>query len=174
MKLFSSTVIAAAVLTVFFALCYGLYLVTGAYGVYALAVVFAIVSVLMMLVILMQKPKGGGLSGAFGGGGGNESAFVGAQVGDVLTLVTVMFFVAFIGLGMGLTWTINPTPAPANTAVATGAGVPAAPADASAEEAEPAAEGEEANDAPIETGAVEEAAETVTSEAVDAADPATP
>jgi len=74
-----------------------------------LAVIFVGVSLLMMFIILIQKPKGGGLSGAFGGAGGGESSFVGAKVGDVLTLATVIFFVFFIGLAMLLTWNINPT-----------------------------------------------------------------
>ena len=73
----------------------------------ALAIFFFIVCVLMMLVILIQRPKGGGLAGAFGGvGGGQQSAF-GAKVGDVLTWVTVGFFVAFLFLAMGLTWHIK-------------------------------------------------------------------
>ncbi len=84
------------------------YLLSLALGVAGLAGWFVIVSVFMMLVILIQKPKGGGLSGAFGGAGGSDTSFVGAKVGDVLTLVTVSFFVAFIGLAMLLTWTINP------------------------------------------------------------------
>ena len=73
-----------------------------------LAAAFVFVCLFMMLVILVQKPKGGGLSGAFGGAGGGESSFVGAKVGDVLTLVTVGCFVAFLLLAMGLNWTINP------------------------------------------------------------------
>ena len=73
-----------------------------------LALGFVLVCLLMMLVILVQKPKGGGLSGAFGGAGGGESSFVGAKVGDVLTLFTVGCFIAFLLLAMGLNWTINP------------------------------------------------------------------
>ena len=72
-----------------------------------LAIFFFLVCVLMMLVILIQRPKGGGLAGAFGGvGGGQQSAF-GAKVGDVLTWVTVGFFVFFLLLAMGLTWEIK-------------------------------------------------------------------
>jgi len=75
-----------------------------------LAVGFVLTCLFMMLVILIQKPKGGGLSGAFGGaGGGSAQAAFGAKVGDVLTWLTVAFFVLFVLLGMGLTWTINPT-----------------------------------------------------------------
>ncbi len=77
----------------------------------ALSVGFAVVCFSLILVVLAQKPKGGGLAGAFGGGGGSEGAFVGAKIGDVLTWITVGFFVAFIGLAMGLTWAINPEPA---------------------------------------------------------------
>ncbi len=72
-----------------------------------LAVLFAAVSLLMMLVILIQRPKGGGLSGAFGGAGGSAQAAFGAKTGDVLTWVTCVFFVLFLGLAMGLTWTIH-------------------------------------------------------------------
>ncbi|MEM7577006.1 MAG: preprotein translocase subunit SecG [Planctomycetota bacterium] len=83
---------------------------TLAVGLYVtvLSVAFAVVCFALMLVVLAQKPKGGGLAGAFGGGGGSEGAFVGAKIGDVLTWITVGFFVAFIGLAMGLTWAINP------------------------------------------------------------------
>ncbi|MEM6853437.1 MAG: preprotein translocase subunit SecG [Planctomycetota bacterium] len=78
------------------------------WGVVLLAIAFVFVCLFMMMIILIQKPKGGGLSGAFGGAGGGESSFVGAKVGDVLTLVTVICFVAFLGLAMALTWKINP------------------------------------------------------------------
>ncbi|MEO1237802.1 MAG: preprotein translocase subunit SecG, partial [Planctomycetota bacterium] len=64
------------------------------WDVWVLAVVFLLVCLLMMLIILIQKPKGGGLSGAFGGAGGGESSFVGAKVGDVLTLVTVICIIS--------------------------------------------------------------------------------
>lgn len=78
--------------------------------VYLLAGLFLLVSLFMMLVILIQKPKGGGLGGAFGGGagGGSQQAVFGARVGDVLTWITVISFVCFLGLAMGLTWLINP------------------------------------------------------------------
>ena len=74
-----------------------------------MAVAFVVVSVFMMLVILIQKPKGGGLSGAFGGAGGSDTSFVGAKVGDFLTILTVGCFLTFLLLSMGLTWAINPT-----------------------------------------------------------------
>jgi len=71
-----------------------------------LATLFVIVAVLMILVVLIQKPKGGGLSGAFGagGGGGTDQAMFGAKAGDVLTYITVGFFIAFISLGIGLVY----------------------------------------------------------------------
>ena len=55
--------------------------------------------------MLIQKPKGGGLSGAFGGGagGGSTQAVIGARVGDVLTIVTVVCFVLFLLLACGMT-----------------------------------------------------------------------
>ncbi|MEM6926682.1 MAG: preprotein translocase subunit SecG, partial [Myxococcota bacterium] len=58
-----------------------------------LATLFVGVCLFMMFIILIQKPKGGGLSGAFGGAGGGESSFVGAKVGDVLTIITVACFI---------------------------------------------------------------------------------
>ncbi len=73
----------------------------------ALAILFIFTCILMMLVILIQKPKGGGLSGAFGGAGGGQQAAFGAKTGDVLTIVTVGFFVVFLGLAMGLTWSTH-------------------------------------------------------------------
>lgn len=81
------------------------------WGVWLMAGAFTLVCIVMMLVILIQKPKGGGLSGAFGGGagGGSAGAVVGARVGDVLTVVTVVCFLAFLGLAMGLTWTTTPS-----------------------------------------------------------------
>ena len=101
-----------------------------------MAVAFVVISVFMMLVILIQKPKGGGLSGAFGGAGGSDTSFVGAKVGDFLTILTVCCFLAFLLLGMGLTWAINPTEnsaaaaeAAATTNTGAGAGAGAAPAD---------------------------------------------
>ena len=69
-----------------------------------LAAGFVAVCLLMMLVILIQKPKGGGLSGAFGGAGGSASDVFGAKTGDVLTYVTVAFFLAFLILGVSLTF----------------------------------------------------------------------
>lgn len=65
---------------------------------------FAAVCLLMTLIILIQKPKGGGLSGAFGGAGGGQSAVFGAKTGDILTWITVSFFVAFLLLGVLLVY----------------------------------------------------------------------
>ena len=53
-----------------------------------------IVCFLMGGVILLQKPKGGGLGVSFGGGMG-ESLF-GAQMGNVLTKITVILAVVFL------------------------------------------------------------------------------
>ncbi|MEM9414772.1 MAG: preprotein translocase subunit SecG [Planctomycetota bacterium] len=80
-------------------------------GVWVMAVGFTLVCIIMMLVILIQKPKGGGLSGAFGGGAGGGGAgdiIGGSRVGDVLTIVTVVCFLIFLGLAMGLTWSTAP------------------------------------------------------------------
>lgn len=82
--------------------------ILAAWYIYALSTAFILICVLMMLVILIQKPKGGGLSGAFGGAGGSASAAFGAKTGDVLTVITVGLFVAFLLCAMGLTWTVRP------------------------------------------------------------------
>lgn len=77
--------------------------------IYAMAVGFTLICLIMMLVVLIQKPKGGGLSGAFGGGagGGSSEAFIGGKVGDVLTWTTVVCFILFLLLAMGMTWGIK-------------------------------------------------------------------
>ncbi|MEM0913688.1 MAG: preprotein translocase subunit SecG [Planctomycetota bacterium] len=77
-----------------------------------LAVLFVGISALMMLIILIQRPKGGGLSGAFGGAGGSADAAFGAKTGDVLTYLTVAFFVAFLLVAVGLQWVIHPDSVP--------------------------------------------------------------
>lgn len=82
--------------------------ILAAWYIYALSTVFILVCIFMMLVILIQKPKGGGLSGAFGGAGGSASAAFGAKTGDVLTVITVALFVAFLLCAMGLTWAVRP------------------------------------------------------------------
>ena len=82
---------------------------------YLLAIVivlFLIISLLMVLIVLIQKPQGGGLSGAFGGAGaGSSQTAFGARTGDVLTLVTIGIFLAFLGTAVGLNYMIRP-PAP--------------------------------------------------------------
>ena len=85
------------------------------------------VSVVMILVVLIQKPQGGGLSGAFGAGGGGgagQTAF-GTKTGDMLTLFTIVCFVAFLGLAIGLNFGLRPGPEGAGPAAAAGGGVPA-------------------------------------------------
>lgn len=78
-------------------------------GIWLMAIGFAAVCIIMMLVVLIQKPKGGGLSGAFGGGagGGSSQAFVGGGIGNVLTVVTVICFLIFLGLACSMTLAIN-------------------------------------------------------------------
>ena len=85
--------------------------------VFVLGFLFAIVCILMMLLILAQKPRGGGLSGAFGGGGGNAQSAFGSKTGEMLTWVTVAFFVGFILLAIALKWTIDGDDTPATQAV---------------------------------------------------------
>lgn len=70
-----------------------------------LATIFVFVCLFMTLLILIQRPKGGGLSGAFGGAGGGSTAVFGAKTGDILTLITVGFFVVFLVLGVALNYT---------------------------------------------------------------------
>jgi len=65
------------------------------------ATMFVVLCLLLSLIILIQKPRGGGLSGAFGGAGGGGQMF-GGKAGDILTWITVTFFVAFLVVGMGL------------------------------------------------------------------------
>lgn len=133
-----------------------------------LAIAFLFVCVFMMLIILIQKPKGGGLSGAFGGAGGGESSFVGAKVGDVLTIVTVVFFLLFLGLAMALTYRINPTENLAKTSAVTDSTTTTTTAGGDAgETGEPAADGEDA--APMETPATEVENKTLGEEVGDAA-----
>jgi len=82
-----------------------------------------IICFLMGGVILLQKPKGGGLGGSFGGGMG-EAVF-GAQMGNVLTKVTIILASLFLlntialsrltsGSGKSLMEGVR-TEAPANT-----------------------------------------------------------
>ena len=78
------------------------------FGIWAFAILFALVCLFMILVILIQKPKGGGLSSAFGGGGGGSQAVFGAKVGDALTWFTVVLFLLFLSIAIGLTWMTEP------------------------------------------------------------------
>ncbi len=82
-----------------------------------MATLFVLTCVFMMLVILIQKPKGGGLSGAFGGAGGSAQAAFGAKTGDLLTMITIGCFVAFLGLAIGLVYAIRAEVAPPQTKV---------------------------------------------------------
>ncbi|MEQ9459897.1 MAG: preprotein translocase subunit SecG [Phycisphaeraceae bacterium] len=72
----------------------------------ALMVGFLTVGVVMTMVVLIQRPKGGGLAGAFGGASTDAAAVFGASIGDVLTWITVGFFVVWIFLAMGMQWSI--------------------------------------------------------------------
>jgi len=96
---------------------------------------FVVVSLVMILAILIQKPKGGGLAAAFGGGGGGgDQSMFGARVGDVMTWITVVLFVAFISLGIILVYTASShvnaaTPATGTEDVEQPAQTPAAPTD---------------------------------------------
>ena len=78
-------------------------------AIWLMAIGFAATCIIMMLVVLIQKPKGGGLSGAFGGGagGGGSDNFIGGGIGNVLTAVTVVCFLIFLGLASGMTLAIN-------------------------------------------------------------------
>jgi preprotein translocase subunit SecG len=70
---------------------------------------FVFISVLMILVVLIQRPQGGGLSGAFGASseGAGQTA-LGVKTGDVLTMVTIGVFVAFLGLAIALNYATRP------------------------------------------------------------------
>ncbi|MFK7789880.1 MAG: preprotein translocase subunit SecG [Phycisphaeraceae bacterium] len=78
-------------------------------AIWLMALGFMFICVFMMIVVLIQKPKGGGLSGAFGGGagGGGSDNFIGGGIGNVLTAVTVVCFLIFLGLASGMTLAIN-------------------------------------------------------------------
>lgn len=91
-------------------------------GFLILTIVFIIVSTVMILIILVQRPQGGGLAGAFGGaGGGGTDTVFGGRVGDALTVMTVIAFLAYLGLAIGLNLVpirsvaVAPTPAPVVT-----------------------------------------------------------
>ena len=119
-----------------------------------LATIFVVLCLLLSLIILIQKPRGGGLSGAFGGAGGGGQMF-GGKSGDVLTWITVSFFVLFLLVGMGLVVTTRSEARegqqPAPPAAATSAEVPEAivlpplESDSPPETATPPADREEAS-----------------------------
>ncbi|HUO07405.1 MAG TPA: preprotein translocase subunit SecG [Phycisphaerae bacterium] len=69
--------------------------------IFALAVFFILIAVLLVLVVLVQRGRGGGLSGAFGAGGGATAAF-GTKTGDVFTMLTVVLFVVFMLMAIWL------------------------------------------------------------------------
>ncbi len=99
----------------------------GDIGIGLAVVLFIVISILMMLVVLIQRPQGGGLSGAFGGGGGEgagQTAF-GAKTGDVLTTVTVLIFVVFLGMAIVLNFLVRPGETTAVTATGAGTTTPA-------------------------------------------------
>lgn len=73
-----------------------------------MVMVFLFVSFLMIVIVLMQRAQGGGLSGAFGSAAGSGQTAFGAKTGDVLTLVTIGFFVAFIVLASLLNFWLRP------------------------------------------------------------------
>jgi protein translocase SecG subunit len=79
-------------------------------------IAFIVLSAVMTLIILVQRPQGGGLAGAFGGasGAGTDTVF-GGRVGDALTTITVVMFVAFLGLAISLSLIDSNLP-PATTA----------------------------------------------------------
>lgn len=100
-------------------------------AIWLMALGFTFICLFMMVVILIQKPKGGGLSGAFGGGagGGGSDNFIGGGIGNVLTAVTVICFLIFLGLASGMTLTINagddvPAEEPEQTQAPDGAAAP--------------------------------------------------
>ena len=71
-----------------------------------LAPTFIAFGALMIMVVLIQRPKGGGLAGAFGGSSTDVASAFGASVGDLLTWVTVSFFVVWVCLAIGMQWAI--------------------------------------------------------------------
>ncbi len=90
-------------------------LILGNILVSVMGTLFVLTCIFMMLVILIQKPKGGGLSGAFGGAGGSAQAAFGAKTGDLLTMITIGCFVAFLGLAIGLVYAIRDEVTPPDT-----------------------------------------------------------
>jgi preprotein translocase subunit SecG len=86
-------------------------------------IAFILLSAIMTLIILVQRPQGGGLAGAFGGAGGAGTDTVfGGRVGDALTTITVVLFVAFLGLAIGLSLIDSNVPPPPTITPVAGAG----------------------------------------------------
>ncbi|MHC4991385.1 MAG: preprotein translocase subunit SecG [Planctomycetota bacterium] len=83
-----------------------------------LTIIFILVSAAMVLIILVQRPQGGGLAGAFGGAGGGTDTVFGGRVGDALTVMTVIAFVAYLSLAVGLNL-MDSDPTAQTTAVTT-------------------------------------------------------
>jgi preprotein translocase subunit SecG len=110
---------------------------------YIISTIFILISLFLVLVVLLQRGRGGGLSGAFGMGGGSTAAF-GTKTGDMLTVVTVVSFVSFMGLAIALNFlmrgtpTLTPSTQQATTQTAP-AELPAGAAPAAAAPAAPAA-----------------------------------
>jgi len=94
------------------------------FGVWMMAILFALICLFMILVILIQKPKGGGLSSAFGGGGGGSQAVFGAKVGDALTWFTVVLFLLFLGIAIVITWMTEPMDLTGTPSVTSGTELP--------------------------------------------------
>ena len=118
-------IVIAAFVLIAAAISAGLYWASGNDPTVVLMAWFVFISFLLILVVLVQKPKGGGLSGAFGGGGGGGAqAMMGAQTGYALTIATVTFFVAFLGLGVWLTLDMKPASASTPDATITGTTTP--------------------------------------------------
>jgi preprotein translocase subunit SecG len=62
-----------------------------------------IISLLMIGVILLQRSKGQGAGAVFGGGGAGDAIF-GAQMGNVLTKVTIVLAIVFMVNTTFLAW----------------------------------------------------------------------
>jgi preprotein translocase subunit SecG len=92
----------------------------GSIGLGLLMVLFTAASVLLILAVLIQKPQGGGLATAFGAGAGSGQTAFGARTGDALTVITIIFFVLFLGTGIGLVWLTTPAKATGAAEVAPG------------------------------------------------------
>ena len=61
-----------------------------------------IISLMLIGVVLLQRSKGQGVGAVFGGGGGD--AIFGAQIGNVLTKVTIVLAIIFMVNTTFLAW----------------------------------------------------------------------